>query len=230
MATLNDTALFNGDATSSTTVSTTDALNVTAGDLVWVQIKWEGANGVTAQVDTGASTPTFTSCNALIDHTNNDLHGQTFALIATSTGTVNPRMVLSAARTWKYIRAYSVTPAGGKSFSATATAVNAAQGTGSPLSAGSASAGGAGVAFTAFDLYNSHTFTAGTGWTEPAEFNLDGGLACQYRLISGAGSVTGEESSTGFSDAWIAQLAIFDEAASQSQAARSMQQFRSRRT
>lgn len=210
MTTLHDTALVNGDGTSVTTISTADALAVTAGDLVFAQVKWEGSTGATANMDTGASTPAFTSINANLSHSNGQLHCQTFAWIATSTGTVNPRAVFDFAREWVSIRAFSITPTASKNFNLSLVNVNAAQGTSTTPSAGSASAGAAGAAFATFGLYGSVTLTPGTGWTQPAEFSASDADKAEYRLQTGAGSLTGDGTLSGGIE-WVAQLAIFDE-------------------
>lgn len=211
MATLHDTALGTDDASAST-LSCADTLTVTAGDLVFAEGKFEGAT-TSITFDTGAATPTFTVANAVAAHANNDLHKASAAWIATSTGTVTVRYVLGAARLWKTIRAYSVTPGASKTLSATATAVNSATGTGgsASLATGSASATGAGVSFAGYVLYGSRTLTASGGWGEAAEFDISSAHCTSYQLHSGAGSLSG--AGTLNSDVeYVGQIAIFDEA------------------
>jgi hypothetical protein len=210
MATLHDTALADNSA-SGTTLATADALAVTSGDLVILIAKWEGSNGVAASADTGASTPTFSVAQAVVNHTNNDLHGAIFYWLATSTGTVNPRLVFDSGRAWRTVKAYSFTPTGGMTFQLDGAGA-AAQGSSVDPSAGSASASGAGAAVMGAQCYFAPTPTAGSGWTVPAEFTSSD-LLSEYRLPSGSGSITGNISSNGQSGDWIAQMAIFLEVA-----------------
>jgi hypothetical protein len=206
-ATLNDTALGTDDA-SGTTLSTSDTLTVAAGDVVFAHAKFEGAT-TTATFDTGASTPTFTEANPVYHDTgSNDLNGGSAFWIATSTGTVTPRVVLGAARTFRHIKAYSFTPSAGMTWAIGNLAV--AQGASNSPSSGAASATDAGVAVGSFSLYSGTTFTAGSGWTEPAEFDLSSSHQSEYRIVSGAGSLTAD-GGLGASPEWIAQLAILTE-------------------
>ena len=210
MSTLNDTALGSNDE-SGTILSCADTLNVTAGDLVFAGLKWEGAI-TTVTFDTGASTPAFTPANAAELYTgNNDLDGATASWIATSTGTVTVRAVLGADRPFRKLKAYSVTPAATKTLQLGQVA-SAQSATGTPAS-GAASATAAGVAFGFFHLYGSNSMTAGTGWSEAAEFNITDAQLTEYQLQSGAGSLNADAALSG-SQHCIAQLAIFNEAAS----------------
>lgn len=217
MATFNDTALAN-DNSSGTTLSTADALAVTAGDLVYVVAKWEGADGASVTFDTGASTPTFSVACALVNSTATDLHSATAYWVATSTGTINPRMVLDSARSFRAFKAFSVTPASGKTWSLGNTASNASisGGSSNTPSSGSASATGPGVAFGTFGIYSSLTLTPGSGWTQPAEFNTASFACGEYQIVSGAGTLTADGTLSG-SPHWIAMLAIFNEASAVAQ-------------
>lgn len=207
MATFHDSAL--GSGSGSTTVSTSDALTVTAGDLVWVHVKWE-TNAATCTVDTGASTPTFSTANAKFG---TPFSAQAFYWIATSTGTVTPRAVFSEAADFVTIRAISVTPAGGTSLVLGDT--SAAEGNSTSPSSGAADAVAAGASFGGIGIFASVTFTEGSGWTEPAEFDISAAGHAEYQLQSGAGSLTANGTISGAND-WIAQLAIFDEEATAS--------------
>lgn len=220
MATLNDTAVGTSDG-STTTVSCADALTVTAGDLVFVTMKHEEAL-TTVQVDTGASTPVFTTANAYRHHAGIDLGGYTAYWIATSSGTVTPRAVLGAARAFKQIKAFSVTPAGGQTLALDTVA--AAEGTAGAASAGSASATAAGFSAVGLPIYSSVDIAPGTGWTEAAEHNNANSLNAEYRLQTGAGSLTGDWGDTSGWQ-WIAQMAIFKEVLSASPAALMGQRF-----
>lgn len=210
MATLHDTALGSDD-TSGTSLATADALTVSAGDLIFVCAKWEGAAGSTGSVTDG--TNSYSTANAQLQHPGNgDMQGQTFYAVAASGGTINPTLGLSSARPYRAIRAYSVTPAGGQQFT-TVGNVNAATGNGAAVSSGSASATAAGFAGASFVFYASDTITAGSGWTEPAEFNSSAALKSEYQLQSGSGSLTGDATSVIAGD-FIAQIAIFNESSS----------------
>lgn len=214
MATLHDSSLGDADA-SGTTLSAADTLAVTAGDIVIVGGSCEGANGVTFSFDTGASTPTFTEGNVLRDCTTGsgagDLHGTTHYWIADTTGNLTVRMLLSAARTFRHLRAYSFTPTASYTFELDAVA--AAEGDSLSPSAGSASASTIGATIVYFPFYASHTFTAGSGWTEPAEFSGSVAAHSEYKLHS-AGSQTGDATiGSGSNQVWMAQMAIFKEVA-----------------
>jgi hypothetical protein len=209
MATLNDTALGSNSA-SGTSLSTADALAVTAGDLVKVEVKWEGANGAVATVDTGASTPLFTTANSVVDHSSVGLHAQTFYWKATATGTVTPRFLLDSARDFRAIRAYSVTPANGTEL--VLDAVVAAQGNSDVPSSGAATASGAGFSSVHFGLFGSRALTPGAGWSEAAEFNITAAVVSEYQLQTSGGSQTGN-GTLDFNVEFIAQQAIFKEQA-----------------
>jgi hypothetical protein len=211
MATLHDTALGSDDS-SGTTLATSDALAVTAGDLVVLTWKREGASGSTASGDTGAATPAFSTAQATLEHANGDLAGGTMYWIATATTTINPRLVLSAARPFRKIKAFSFTPAGGKTFEIDGAGAQA-QGSGDTLSSGAGSYTADGCAVAGFALYASDTMTVGAGWAaEPAEFTGSDALKAEYQLLSGSGSVTGNATLAGTPD-WVASLAIFKEVA-----------------
>lgn len=213
MATLNDTALASDD-NSGTTLSTGDALNVTAGDLVVAGVKFEGAI-TTVTFDTGAATPTFSVANAaeafgLASPAQNDLNGATGYWIATSTGTVTPRVVLGAARAFRKFKVYSFTPAGGMTLQLGNVASAQQSGTDTP-SAGAAAATAAGVSLTFFQQYGSESLTPGASWLEAAELDLTDAQTTQYQLQTGAGTITGSGSFGVGSEDVISQLAIFNE-------------------
>jgi hypothetical protein len=211
MATLNDTALASNDA-SGTTLSTDDALNVTAGDLVVAGVKFEGAT-TTVTFDTGGSTPVFSVANAVFHHAaTNDLNGATAYWIATSSGTVTPRVVLGASRAFRKLKAYSFTPAGGTTLQLGNVAATEQVATDTP-SAGSAAATAAGVAVVFFQCYGSEALTPGTGWSEAAEFDITDAQTTEYQLQTGAVTLTGDGSFGVGSEDVISQMAIFNQAA-----------------
>lgn len=211
MGTLNDTALGN-DNSSGTVLATDDALNVTAGDLVYVAAKWESSNGATPSFDTGPSTPSFSVACALVDSTATDMHSATAYWIADAGGTVTPRLVLDSARSYRALKAFSVTPASGKTWSLGNVASNASisGGSSNAPSSGAAAATGPGVAFGSFGIYSSLTLTPGAGWTQPAEFNSASFVCAEYQIVGAAGSLTADGTLSG-SPHWIAMLAIFNE-------------------
>lgn len=214
MSTLNDTALGTNDG-SGTTLSTGDALNVTAGDLVVVGVKWEGAT-TTASIDTGASTPTFTDANAIYNMSSGiasgDMSGVVKYWIATSTGTVTPRVVLGAARTFRKIKAYSFTPAGGTTLELGNVAAEEDPSLLTALSLGPISATAAGVATVFVQMYGTRSLTPGSGWSEATEFNISDAQVTEYRLPTGSGSLTGDGTLSATVD-YIGQMAIFNEVA-----------------
>jgi len=210
-ATLHDTSLGSNDS-SGTDLSAADALTVTAGDLVVAGFKWEGADGATVIVDTGASTPEFSVANAAQFHEGpGDLSGGVWYWIATDTGTVTVRARLTAARTFRKIKAYSFTPGAGTTLELGNVA--AVEGLGTSYSAGSASATAAGVATVFFHFYGPRDLQVGSGWAEAAEFSaLDDAQGTEYQFQTGAGSLTGDGSGESPTVYNIAQLAIFNEA------------------
>lgn len=191
--TLHDTAIGTDDNTN-TSVSTADALAVTAGDLVVAGFKCEDAmpSGVTVVIDTGASTPAFTLAYPLTAHSgNNELCGAVGYWIATSTTTVTVRATTSNTRSFKILKAYSFTPTAGQTFAYDTGAQNP-QATTTAASSGAASATASGVAVGFFPAYGSINLTPGTGWAEAAEFNLTDSQPSEYRFPTGAGSITAD--------------------------------------
>lgn len=214
MATLHDTAMGLDDA-AGTSLGTTDTLAVTAGDLIVVLFKHEGAADTWANGDCTDGTNTYTIGNAALHHSNGDLGAITFYATAAGSGNITPT-VTSASRTYRSIKAYSFTPAASKTLQVGNTA--AVQGTADAnglMSAGSASATAAGCAVVSFAHYASWDFEAlGSGWSEATEFDTQGAsaLKTEYRLQTGAGSLTGDADTVGANGPYIAQMIIFNEA------------------
>lgn len=206
MASFHDTAKGFNNA-SGTSVGTTDALAVTAGDLIYVCCKWEGANGAIATVTDG--TDTYVEATAVQNHTNNDLHERTLWTTATTTGSRTITFNLDAARTWRYVAAISITPAASRSWSLGNTSRGTPNNT-AAFSAGTAAYTGAGVAIVLNALYGSRTLTGGTGWTVPTELATDLTTG-EYQIIaSGSGSLTGD-GDHGAGVEWLSHMAIFNE-------------------
>lgn len=208
MATFHDSAKSGTDNSSGTSTPTADTLAVTAGDLIYVVCKWEGANGAVASVTDGVDT--YAEVTPVQNHTNNDLHLRTFSTLATTTGTRTITFALDAARPYRRCSAISYTPAATKSFALDAIATPpATPNNTAAVSAGSASATDAGCAIASFGLYGDRTLTVGSGWTLPAE--LDNTMAImEHRAVTGAGSITGDGTFSGGVE-WLAHLAIFKE-------------------
>ena len=206
MATLHDTAL-GSDSASGTVLATTDALAVTAGDLIVLFAKAEGASTTITGSDGQGNT--YSVANSLLEHPNGDLSGACLWAVAGSTGTVNPTATYGASRPFREVKAYSFTLGGGKSGWAL-DAVNAATGTSNTPSAGAASATTSGAAAVGFHLYGTRSLTIGSGWTIPLEFSSASPQVSEYQLQAGAGSLTGN-GTLSTSVEWVAQLAIFKE-------------------
>lgn len=205
--TFHDTAKSGTDNSSGTSTATADTLAVTAGDLIVVVCKWEGAvAGSTASVTDG--TDTYSAISAVQAHTNNDLNLHTFWTIATTTGTRTITFTLSAARSFRRCGAFSFTKgAGGSSW----TLGNVPQGTNgnsnaSPT-AGSAAGTTTGVALMMSGMYGDRDFTAGTGWTVPAEFATANMVVGEYDL-SPSGTLTFDGSFSAGVE-WLAHGAVF---------------------
>lgn len=206
-STFHDSALGTRDATGGA-LATTDALTVTAGDLVWGIAKWEANDGASMTMDTGAATPQFNTANDKQIGSGTGFASQTFWWIATSTGTINPRMVPSSNVDFSQIRAMSFTPSAFKSL--TKGAVNTNTGSSTTPTSGSASIIAGGVVVGGMGLFGSNTLTPGTGWTEPAEFNVSTTAHAEYRLPTSAGSFNADGTLSG-SIQWTDQIAVFDE-------------------
>jgi hypothetical protein len=214
MATLHDTALGSNDA-AGTSLATADALTVTAGDLIVVLFKHEGASDTWANGDCTDGTNSYTIANTAVHHTNTDLGSVTFYATAAGTGSITPA-VASASRPYRWIKAYSFTPAASTTLQIgnIAAAQGASDSGTGAMSAGSASATAAGCAVVAFAQYASFPFTSvGSGWSEATEFSTQGSasLKSEYRLQSGAGSLTGDALAGAGSLDYIAQMVIFNE-------------------
>jgi hypothetical protein len=210
MATLNNTALGSND-TSGTSLGTADALSVTAGDLIYVIFKYEGAvDTFTGSSCTGGGLTFAVAADEFFDSLG-DLGLVTFYATATSTTTITPT-VASASRSWRRVQAYSFTPAASTTLGLGNMAA-AEGGSSTTPSTGAASATAAGVAIGAFALYASADFTAtGSGFSEAAEFDAAGAAALRtvYQLQTGAGSLTSAPT-LDTSTWWIASLVIFNE-------------------
>lgn len=208
MATLNDTALGTNDA-SGTSLATSDALTVTAGDLIVVGFKREGA---TTSASCSDGTNSYSACNASYEHANGDLGGVVFYTTAAASGTISPQVTLGAARTFRKIKAYSFTPTSGTTLQFENANVAEDSALSTTTNTGNASIGAAGVAVAFFHAYGTRSLTAGSGWSEAAEFNISDAQLSEYRLPSGSGTFNGDGTLDSTVD-YIGQIATFKEVA-----------------
>ena len=207
MATLHDTALGTNDA-SGTTLATTDSLAVTAGDLIVLIAKAEGAS--TTITGSDGQSNTYAVANALLGHGNGDLSGIILYATASSTGTITPTATYGASRPFRKVKAYSFTPAASKTLQLDTAA--SATGTSSTPSAGTGTAAAAGATVVGFSLYGTRTITAGAGWSLASEFSSGDALVTEYQVQTTGGSLTGN-ATLDFPIEWVAQMAIFKEVA-----------------
>lgn len=203
----------NADSSSGTILSTLNQVTITAGDLVYWEGKWEGANGANPSFDTGASTPVASVACAVVDNPVETMHTASGWWVATATGSFTPRMVLDAARNFRTLRVWVISPDVAGSVwtldAATTVATTSGNSTATPT-AGPLSATRKGVAFAGFGAFSSVSLTAGAGWTIPSEFAGASFLPNEYRLVSGAGSITANGTLSG-SPHTNTMLAIFGE-------------------
>ncbi len=207
MATFHDSAKGSNNA-SGTDQATTDALAVTAGDLIVIAGKWEGANGAVASF--GGDGNTYGAATAVQNHTNNDLHHTIHWAIAASSGSINPNFHLDAARTFRYTAAMSFTPAAGKTWQLGQTSQGGNGNTSTTPSSGSISSTGQGVVVGFGSLYGSRTLTAGSGFTVPAELATDL-LVAEYQLFGAGGGTFNADGTFESSVEWLMHGAIFEE-------------------
>lgn len=208
--TFHDSAKSGTDSSGGTSTATADALSVTAGDLIVVICKWEGAlAGSTCSVSDG--TDTYSAVSTVQGHTNNDLNLQLFWAVATTTGTRTITSTLTSARSWRRLGAMSFTKGSGATGWALGNTVQGTNGnTNASPTAGSLSATTSCVAVMGSGLYNDRTLTAGSGWTAPSELATTTMVCGEYQLLSGSASLTCDGS---YSDGveWLAHGAAFNQ-------------------
>jgi hypothetical protein len=209
MATIHD---FDSAATGGASATTsTISIDVTAGDLIYVSAACEQATTTIAYTDSASNSYVVNADNAVLSHANGDLHSSAGYATAGTTATITITATFGAARTWRSIIAFSVTPAGGTTLSfddavqATATSSTPSAGT---LTATTA----AGFILSVFRTYGARDLTAGTGYTTGAPINTtstDGHLG-QYRSHSSATTYTGDGTFSSSSE-YVANAAVFKE-------------------
>lgn len=195
MATFRDSALSAaGSATAVNSVSSADQLSWQIGDVLECEVKGEGALPSSVSVDTGASTPTFSTANALQVYSNNDLWMGTFYWVATTAGPGNVRAVLgsSATRPYMELRVISKQPASGKTWqlgTGGAAPVNTSgNATVSPATA-AMTVPGAGSMVAAIGLYGGRNISGNANFAAPVEYP-SGSAGIVYRNVAGAETVT----------------------------------------
>jgi hypothetical protein len=208
MATFNDADL--GTADGSGTAIAATAVNVAAGDLVVLFGKYEGA------VDAGASASWDQTVNeqgsiANKNHANNDLNGRMWYGRATSSGTIVGTLNTPAGRAFRKVHVLTFTPAASKKL---VFDVEGTAGTGSTdtSTTSAASNTGNGCAVASFAYYGSVSSTEGAGWTPGVGATTQSAFS-EYRLLTGAGSITGNCTTTGGGIEWTAQMIAFVEQA-----------------
>lgn len=208
--TFHDSAKSGADNSSGTSTPTADALAVTAGDLIVVIVKWEQAlAGSTVTVADG--TDTYSAATTAQGHTNNDLNMQMFWAVATTTGTRTITATHSVARTFRRVGAMSFTKGAGATGWALGNTVQGTNGNSNASpSAGSLSATTSCVAVMCSGMYGDRNMTAGSGWIAPAELATAFMACCEYRLLSGAASLTCDASYSAGVE-WLAHGACFNQ-------------------
>ena len=203
---------------SGTTIANADALAVTVGDLVDLDIGWEGATAgsVITDIDDGQGNTLvggqITVISALLSNANGDLRSARYKFKATNTGTITITATWDVARPFRSITAISVTPSASTELIFDAGAQ--AQGSSSSPSAGSASSTTtSGFAIATVRQYGTRTATEGSGWTLPAELaTLTDGSHAEHRVVSATGSITGDMTLNAANE-YVAHLVIYKEQA-----------------
>ena len=203
-----DTASNDGAGTS----LAAPGIDVTAGDLVCVFGKWEGAadSGATVSyagvtVNNQADGPTI---NRTAGAASGDLSQRCWYGKAASTGTLTATLN-TASRPFRKIVAASATPAA--STELVFDASNTAQGQSTTPSAGNVTNAGAGFAFASFGEYSTVVLTAGTDWTVGIGNPVGSSLVTEYRALTTGGTITCN-GTTGSSDPdWTAIGIAFKE-------------------
>jgi hypothetical protein len=224
--TFNDADLASND--SSGTALACAAVTVTAGDLVVLFGKHEGAVDASASVSWDQTVNEQGSI-ANRAHANTDLNGRIWYGRATASGTIVGTLNTPGSRAFRKVHVYTFTPTAGQKL---VFDVEAASGSGTSSSGttSAASNAGAGCAVAGFSYYGSVvSSTAGSGWT--GQLGAANAAAySQYRILTSGGSITGDCAIGGGGIEWVAQMLAFVEQADTSvQAPRSMHQLRQRR-
>lgn len=189
----------------------TGALNVTAGNLIAIFVKWEHSNATLDSVtDTAGNTYTVVA-GTKVAHSNGDLKTQ-IAYAENISGEANNVATAhfsNAAVTYKRVAQVQYS---GIATSSPLDDVAVGQGTGTATSTGNLTASGAGLLFAGGGEFNVTTWTAGTNYTERAEWGVTGvNSMVEDRVISSGGSYNATATS-GTSMDWAMSLAAFKEA------------------
>lgn len=195
---------------SATNLPTGATVAVTAGDVIVVKLKWEGAT-TTASVADGVDT--YTAIGAgIIDGGNTDFWTRCFYTVATTTGNRTITGTLTGGRVFIEMDVIVGIPAASTTFSIE-TSQPQASGTSNAPSAGSITLTAAGFAVELFGCYNT------AGWTKGAAFTValdgtspTGSPVAGYALPSGSGSLTANATVDDIV-VWTAQGASFKQTA-----------------
>jgi hypothetical protein len=187
------------------------AVDCQSGDWYIVVAKWEGATGSTCSLSANQTT-SQAGATAVLDQTStgDDLHGRMFYGQIDSGSSVVLTANFSPSRPYIGLDGYVFRPAGGQVLVFDAAATSTQGGSDNSPATGATSNAGAGAAVAGFALYNTLGLTEGSGWTD--QLNADASHQSEYRLLSGAGSITGNGTLSG-TTFWIAMMVILKEQA-----------------
>lgn len=182
------------DENNSTTVDVT--LTLTAGSVIQIVGKWEGANGATPTVaKTDGSNP-FT-LRPVKDHSNGDLHLVTgYLLTHTMSGSTTLRLTLSAARPYKRFLVIEHTHSGTAVFDVSATAEDDGSGSDATVNSGNVTTTGTEeICIGAYGEYSGNTTSAEQINGVNADGKVTASFATAWHRVVGA-TFTGAATAT----------------------------------
>ena len=199
----------NNDDSSGTLLSTTATLNLSAGDVVVVWHKWEGADTTVSCAKDAGSPANTNSLGSKINHSNGDLNGQfTYLLSASADGSAVFRQTLSASRPYRRILALQFRPDASETVSLDVQ--NTGQGSDlAPTSGSITTTGTDEIVIGGYGEYSANTTTSeaigGTAATEPAA-SPQGFSSVWYRILSSTMSSGTATASIGSTAGWICNI------------------------
>jgi hypothetical protein len=180
------------DDTSDTSMAVT-VTGVSAGNLIVVLAKWEGAGGATCSVSDGTSSLTQDP-DGIVEYGNNDLNGCMFYLLSSvASGSVTYTMTLSGARAFKQMSAGAFSYSGTATFEDSNRAAVAINGGDATYTAPAITiAGSELVTVAGYGNFTTQTPDARTinGVAADGFFGNADGTQCWYRLL-GSGFTAG---------------------------------------
>lgn len=192
------------DNASGLSLATSSGIAVQAGDCIVVFSKWEdGSTTATISDNAAGSSNTYTN-RSTVNHSNASLCTRMHTAIAKASETLTITQTLSVSRSFRRCWVLVGRPAGGTVFFYEGGV--SAQGTSAAASSGALSIWGAGYSVAAFGEFAGATWTPGSGWTEA----IDNNAMAEYRLPTGATSITGDGTPSGSMD-WTAHAVHFRE-------------------